>query len=78
MSHSEYKDVVLNNKSLKYSMNRIQSKTQEIEINRISLSFFEDNISILNNGYMYVMDQLLDQTMDQIYMMDQLLVIRVD
>ena len=56
MSHSEYKDVVLNNKSLKYSMNRIQSKTQEIEINRISLSFFEDNISILNNGYMYVMD----------------------
>ena len=36
---------------MKYSMNRIESKTQEIKINKISLLFFEDKIYILNNGY---------------------------
>ena len=41
----------MNNNTVKYSMNRIQSKTQEKKINKISLLFFEDKIYILNNGY---------------------------
>ena len=35
-------------------MNRIQSKNHRIgtyEINKISLSYFDDKIYILNNGY---------------------------
>ena len=46
--------VLLNNKCLKHSMNRIQSKNHKIrtyEINKISLSFFHDKIYILNNVY---------------------------
>ena len=42
-SHNEYKDVLLSNKSLRHSMNRIQSKDYGIEtyeINKISLSCF--------------------------------------
>ena len=38
ISHSEYKDVLLNNKSLRHSMNRTQSKDHRIgiyEINKI-------------------------------------------
>ena len=41
ISHNEYKDVLLNNKSLRHSVNRIQSKDHIIgtyEINKISLS----------------------------------------
>ena len=41
----------MNNNSVKYSMNRIESKTQEIKINKISLLLFEDKIYILNNEY---------------------------
>ena len=48
VSHNEYKDILLNNKSLRYSMNRIQSKDHRIgtydEINKISLSCFDDKI----------------------------------
>ena len=54
VSHSEYKDVLLNNKCLMHVMNRIQSKYQAIgtyEINKIYLSSFDDKIYILNNGY---------------------------
>ena len=54
ISHNEYKDVLLNKKYLKHSMNRIQSKDHEIgtyEINKISLSCFDDKIYIQNNGY---------------------------
>ena len=54
ISHNEYKDVLLNNKCLSYSMNRIQSKDDKIgtyEINKISLSCFDDKIYIQNNGY---------------------------
>ena len=39
--HNEYKDVLLNNKCLRQSMNKIQSKDHKIEtydINKISLS----------------------------------------
>ena len=41
ITHSKYKDVLLNKKCLRYSMNRIQSKDHKIgtyEINKISLS----------------------------------------
>ena len=53
ISHSEYKDVLLNNKSLRHSMNRIQSKDHRIgfyEINKISLSCFYDKIYIKSKG----------------------------
>ena len=51
---NEYKDVSLNNKCIRYSMNRIQSKDRRIgtyEINQVSLSCFADKIHIQNNGY---------------------------
>ena len=54
ISHNEYKDVLLNKKCLRHSMNRIQSKDHKIgtyEINKISLSCFDDKIYIQNNGY---------------------------
>ena len=54
ISHGEYKDVLLNKKSLRHSMNRIQSKDYRIgtyKINKISLSRTDDKIYILNNGY---------------------------
>ena len=41
ISHNEYKDILLNKKCLRHSMNRIQSKDFKIgtyEINKISLS----------------------------------------
>ena len=53
ISHKEYKDVLLYNKCLKYSMNRIQSKDHRIgtyEIKNISLWCFDDKIYIQNNG----------------------------
>ena len=53
ISHNEYKDVLLNKKCLRYSMDRIQSKDHKIgiyEINKISLSCFDDKIYIQNNG----------------------------
>ena len=48
MSHNKCKDVLLNSKCLRYSMNRIQS--QDKRINKISLSYFDDKIHILSNG----------------------------
>ena len=53
ISHNEHKDVLLNKKCLIHSMNRIHSKDQRIgtyEINKISLSYFDDKIFIQNNG----------------------------
>ena len=52
--HNEYKDVLLNNKCIRHSMNRVQSKSYSIgtyEINKISLSCFDDKIFIQDNGY---------------------------
>ena len=52
ISHNEYKGVLLNKKCLRHSLNIIQSKDHRIgnyEINRISLSCFEDKIYIQNN-----------------------------
>ena len=53
ISHNEFKDVLLNKKCLKHFMNRIQSKDHRIatyEINKISLSCFDDKIYIQKNG----------------------------
>ena len=53
INHNEYKDVLLNKKCLRHSMNRIQSKYHRIgdyEVNKISLSCFDDNIYIQDNG----------------------------
>ena len=54
INHNEYKDVLLNKKCLRHSINRSQSKDHRIvtfEINRISLSCFDKKIYIQNNGY---------------------------
>ena len=54
ISPNEYKDVLLNKKCLRHSVNRIQSKDYKIgtyEINKISLSCFNDKMYIQNNGY---------------------------
>ena len=59
ISHNEYKDVLLINKCLGYSIYRIQSKDHRIrayEINKISLSCFDDKIYLQK---MDVMDWLL-------------------
>ena len=47
--HNEYKDILLNNKCIRHSMHRIQSKdykTATFEINKISLSYFNEKIYI--------------------------------
>ena len=53
-SYNEYKNLLLNNKCKRHSMNRIQSKDHRIEayeINKISWSCFDAKIYIQNNGY---------------------------
>ena len=53
ISHNECKDVLLKKKCFRHSMYRIQSKDHEIgtyQINKISLSCFDDKIYIQNNG----------------------------
>ena len=47
LSHRECKDVLLNKKYLRHSMNRIPSK----ETIKTSLFCFDDKLYILNNGY---------------------------
>ena len=52
ISNNEYKDVLLNNKCIRQSMNWIQSKDHRIgtyEINKSSLSCFDDKIHIQSN-----------------------------
>ena len=54
INHNEYKEVLLNIKCRRHSMNGIQSKDHRIgtyEINKISLSCFDDKIYIQINGY---------------------------
>ena len=51
ITNDEYKDVLLNNKCLGKSMNRIQSKDHKIgayEIKKVSLSCFDDKIYMQN------------------------------
>ena len=53
INNNEYKDVLLNKKFLRHSMNRIQSKYHRIgtyEINKISLPCSDDKIYIQNNA----------------------------
>ena len=53
VSHNEYKDVLLNNKCIRHSMNRIQSRDHQIEtyeINKNSLPCFDDKIYSESNG----------------------------
>ena len=52
ISHGEYKDVLMNKKSLSHSLNWIQSKDRRIgtyEINKIFLSYFDEKNYIQNN-----------------------------
>ena len=52
VSHDKYKDVLLNSNSLRHSMNRIQiGWIGTYEINKISLSSFDDKIYIQDNRY---------------------------
>ena len=53
ISHDEFRGVLVNEKCFRHSMNRTQSKChrkETCEINKISLSCFDDKIHILNNG----------------------------
>ena len=53
-SYNEYKDVLLNNKCIRHSMNKIQDQDHRIgiyQINKISVSCLDDKIYIQNNGY---------------------------
>ena len=53
ISHIEYKNVLLNKKCLRHSMNRIQSKDHKIatyEINKISFFCFDNKMYIKDNG----------------------------
>ena len=53
LSHNEYKDIFLKKKCLRHSMKWIQNKDHRIgtyEINKISLSSFDNKIHIQNNG----------------------------
>ena len=54
ISHNEYKNVLFNRKYLRHSINKIQSENHRIracEINKISFSYFDDEMRSLNNGY---------------------------
>ena len=54
ISQNEYKAVLLNNKCIRHSVNRIQIKDHSIgtyEINKISLLCFDDKLYIQNNRY---------------------------
>ena len=54
ISQNEYKAVLLSNKCIRHSVNRIQIKDHSIgthEINKISLLCFDDKLYIQNNRY---------------------------
>ena len=49
ISHNEYKDVLFNKNFLRFFMNKTQSKDHKIwiyEINKTSLSYFDDKVYI--------------------------------
>ena len=53
LSHDKYKDLLLDNKCLRHSLNIIQCKDQRIgtyEINKITFPCFDNKIYIQNNG----------------------------
>lgn len=51
ISYSKYKDVFLNSKCLRHSMNSKNHNIRINETNKISLLYFHDKKHILNNGY---------------------------
>ena len=53
ISHNEYKDVLLNKKCMRHSMNRIQSRDHRVGTYKIkiSLSCSDGKIYFQNNGY---------------------------
>ena len=54
INHGEYNDLLLSNKYLRHSVNRIQSENHKIgtyKINKVSSPCFDDKIYILNNRY---------------------------
>ena len=54
ISHNEYKNILLNKKCIRHTMDRIQSKYNRVgtyEVNKILLFWFDDKIYIQNNGY---------------------------
>ena len=62
ISHGKYKYVLLNVKCLRHLTHRIQSKNHKMgtnEINKISLSCFDDKIYILKNGYDGLADEFI-------------------
>ena len=53
LKHKEYLDVLFGKKVIRHGMKRIQSKLHEIgtyDVNKISLSCFDDKRYVLNNG----------------------------
>ena len=51
ISHNKYKDVLFNKIFLRHSIQRKDHKIGTYEINKISLSCFDDKMYIQNNGY---------------------------
>ena len=54
ISHNEYKNILLNKKCIRHTMDRIQSKYNRVgtyEVNKILLFWFDDKIYIQNNRY---------------------------
>ena len=50
---NEFRDILFNNKVVRHKMKRIQSKKHKLEtceINKISLSVFDDKRFVLNDG----------------------------
>ena len=53
LKHKEHPDVLFGKKVVRHGMKRIQSKLHEIgtyDVNKISLSCFDDKRYVLNNG----------------------------
>ena len=53
LKHKEYLDVLFDKKVVRHDMKRIQSKLHEIgtyDVNKISLSCFDDKRYVLNDG----------------------------
>ena len=53
LKHKEYLDVLFGKKVVRHGMKRIQSKLHEIgtyDVNKISLTCFDDKRYVLNNG----------------------------
>ena len=53
IKHENYKDVLINNKQLLHTMNTIRSQSHQLgsyEVNKVSLSCFDDKRYISNNG----------------------------